>query len=283
MALDNIPKVVGMIYAIIVFFILMYLFRNDKFVKRTNGKSSYRTGYVILIVTMMIGFLVFAPMFPNQFQLIVLGDTGELGVPLQMAIVGLLLFIVLTLISGRIFCGYLCPVGAIQEIAYRAPARKLKIKNKTVPKIFRFLFLVALGAAALEYSTGLLEYLGVRDFFMLDITSVFALVFAGLVVASIFIYRPFCRFFCPYGVFLSLVSSKSRYKLRRTDACIDCGMCERACPTSEAGRTDSKQECYLCYRCKVVCPVNAIEYAGNNNTKNTRNNATQISERGDIK
>ena len=271
MALEDIPKTVGMIYAILVFIILSYLFHKDKFVRETKGKpggkkTNNRTGYVVLLLTAMIGFLVFAPMFPNQFQLIVLGDTGELGVPLQMAIVGLLLFIILTLVSGRVFCGYLCPVGAVQEIAYRTPKRKLKIKNKTVPKVFRVLFLVALIAAALKYSMGLLEYLGIKDFFMLDIESVFALVFTGFVVASLFVYRPFCRFFCPYGVFLSLVAGKSRYKLRRTDACIDCGMCERACPTNEAKRTDSKQECYLCYRCKVVCPVNAIEYSKKTNT-----------------
>lgn len=74
-----------------------------------------------------MGFLVFAPMFPNQFQLIVLGNTGQLGAPIQIAIIGLLLFIVLTFVSGRMFCSYLCPIGAIQELAHFIPIKKLKI------------------------------------------------------------------------------------------------------------------------------------------------------------
>jgi len=81
-----------------------------------------------------------------------------------------------------------------------------------------------------------------------------------LLTISIFVYRPFCWFFCPYGALLSLISVKGLLKLKRNDDCIDCEKCEKICPTNEAGKLDLKQECYLCNRCKDVCPVNAIEY-----------------------
>lgn len=82
MLVENIPKMVGMIYAIIALFILAYLFHKDKFNKKI--------GYLLLTISTIMGFLVFAPMFPNQFQLILLGNTGQLGAPIMIAIIGLL-------------------------------------------------------------------------------------------------------------------------------------------------------------------------------------------------
>jgi len=239
-------KMVGIVYAIIGFFILVYLFRKNIF--------NRKIGYVFIIVSTIMGFLVFAPMFPNQFQLLILGNGGKI------AIVGFLLFIILTFAFGRIFCGYLCPIGALQELAYCIPAKKLKIANKTLLAVHTLFFGVFL-VSGFAFSVGILNYLGFRDFFHLNTASPFFYVFLALLVASAFIYRPFCRFFCPYGLLLSLASIKSVFRLRRNDNCTNCKKCERICPTNEAGRDDLKMECYMCNRCKEACKVNAIEYS----------------------
>ena len=49
------------------------------------------------------------------------------------------------------------------------------------------------------------------------------------------------------------------FKFRRNEKCIDCGKCEKACPTGEAGREDMKMECYMCNRCVEACPFDAIK------------------------
>ena len=172
--------------------------------------------------------------------------------------------IILTFVFGRIFCGYLCPIGALQEIVYLIPIKKLKIRNKTLPVVFRMIFFIAFVVLGVIFSMGILTFFGFYDFFNLNVTSIFFYIFSALLLVSIFVYRPFCRFFCPYGALLSLASIKGLLKLQRNANCVDCKKCEVVCPTNEAGRTDLKQECYLCNRCKDVCPVDAIEYIRNN-------------------
>ncbi len=252
MILENIPKMVGMIYAIIALFIIVYLFHKDKF--------NRKIGYLFFTISALMGFLVFAPMFPNQLQILLLGNVKQLGAPIQIAILGLVLFIILTFVFGRIFCGYLCPIGTLQEIVYLIPLKKLKIKNKTPLIIFRLIFFIAFVVLSVIFAMGILTYFGFYDFFNLNINSIFSYIFLILLAASIFVYRPFCRFFCPYGTLLSLASIKGKFKLQRNADCVDCKKCEIICPTNEAGGNDLKQECYLCNKCKDVCSVDAIEY-----------------------
>lgn len=255
MIFENVPKIVGILYAAITLLLLAYLFYKDKFNKKI--------GTIILIISTAMGFLIFAPMFPIQLQLIILGDVAQLGAPITMALIGLVLFIILTFVFGRLFCGYICPIGAIQELLYLLPTPKKKITMKKELMIVRGIFLLIILIAAVFFSVNVLSYFGIESFFNLITTSLFSLVFILLLVISIFIYRPFCRIFCPYAVFLSLASRISYFKFRRNPQCIDCKKCENICPTNEAAREDKKQECYLCYRCKDICPVHGIDYSNN--------------------
>lgn len=252
MVFENIPQIVGMAYAIVATITV--------FILLCKGIFNKRIGYTFLVISSLFGFLIFAPMLPYQFQAIILGNMKQLGAPIALAVVVIILFIVLTFLFGRTFCGYVCPIGTLQELVHNIPTRKLRINNKLIPIVFSYIFFVAFIILALTLSVGLLKYLGIRDFFYLNTTSAFFYVFLGLLIISVFLYRPFCRLLCPYGVLLSLAAIKSRFRLRRNENCIDCGECEEVCPTFEAGRTDLKQECYICARCQYGCPNNAIEY-----------------------
>jgi len=251
--LENVPKFIGMAYAIISLFILFYILSKDKFDKKI--------GIIFLVVSASMGFLIFAPMLPFQFQSIALGDFEQLGAPIPMVILGFSIFIILTLIFDRFFCGYLCPIGALQELVYNIPSSKITLKNKkysfTVHTIFFIIFLIS----GVALSIGILHFFGIYDFFNLYLNSILFFIFVVVLVVSIFVYRPFCRQICPYGFLLSLTATKSLFKLRRNDSCINCKKCEKICPTNEAGRVDLKQECYLCNRCVDACPVDAIKYS----------------------
>jgi len=247
MVIESIPKAAGFVYGILAFAALVWFWRSGRFTRRR--------AVPFLAASVLFGFLVFAPVFPYQFQALVLGDTAALGSPLPAALAGLLAFIVLTLVVGRIVCGQVCPAGAVQELMHLVPAPKRGRAESRVPTAVRAGAFVVFLAAGLGLSVNLLALLGLPAFFNLAVASVSFFVFLAIVLLSAVVYRPFCRYVCPYGALLAPAASRALYRLRRTDACIGCGKCERACPTGAADPAAGPGECYLCGRCTEACPV----------------------------
>ena len=245
-------QLIGIIFAGVSIGILAYLFK--------AGKFSRKTGYIFLILAVILGFLVFSPMFPVQIQTLILGEEIA-GVPFMLPLILFSVFVLLTLALGRSFCGFLCPIGAAQELAYSLPGKKYLKGHSKITQVIRGIFFIATLIAGIFLTLGLTKLLGPGSFFKAEYLTITFWVFVGILAVSIFVYRPFCRTACPYGVFLSLAASKSMFKLRRNDTCIDCGKCEKVCPTGEAGRDDNKAECYMCNRCVEVCPVHGLEYS----------------------
>lgn len=226
------------------------------------GLFSREVKYALLIVTLVLGFSIFSPMLPYMFQELVLQVGDGAGAVLLGAAFGMAAYILVVLLFSRHFCGYLCPVGAVQELAYTIPSPKVKVPWKAVPQVVRWVVFVLVVGAGIAASLPVLRALGIRQFFTLTLSAGF-LVFLVLVLVSVFLYRPFCRFACPPGALFSLAALAARWKIRRTDRCIECGKCEKACPTGEAGKDALKGECYVCRRCVEACPVaGALAYGG---------------------
>ncbi|MDO9523109.1 MAG: 4Fe-4S binding protein [Methanocorpusculum sp.] len=211
----------------------------------------------VLLLTSAAGFLLVVPITPDGFYVTVSSISTLSFAGLGFA--GLLALIIISVIFGRVFCAHMCPAGALQELLSRIPVKKLQINNRKIPNTIRALVFVALLTGAV-FSYNIFEYVGISSFFALMFTTA-AFVFAMILLVSVFVYRPFCTFLCPYGFVLSLFARFGRFGLKRTNTCINCRKCERICPTKEAGRKDTKAECYLCGRCIEVCPVeSAIVY-----------------------
>ncbi len=94
MVIDSIPKAVGMGFAVLVSLLVVVLL--------LRGKFNRRIGLVLLVASALMGFLVFAPMLPNQFQVLLLGKTKQLGVPVPLAGAVLFLFVAMTLRAGKV-------------------------------------------------------------------------------------------------------------------------------------------------------------------------------------
>ncbi len=77
-------------------------------------------------------------------------------------------------------------------------------------------------------------------------------------ITSVFIYRPWCRFLCPFGAVSCFCSNFALTVYVRTEDCTECKLCEKICPTQEAFSDSKKGECYYCNRCVEICPEDAI-------------------------
>ncbi len=139
--------------------------------------------------------------------------------------------LIFALFFGRIFCGAVCPLGAIQDIVILKPIRLpqwLKHALSLLPYVY-------LGIAALLVYTGTAFLVCRYDPFVgiYRMNGPFWIIIFGaaLLLIGIFVARPYCRFLCPYGVLLSWASALSWRKVTTTPTeCIQCQLCEDACP-----------------------------------------------------
>lgn len=252
MVFEQIPRTVGFLYGLVIIIVIAYLWY--------SGHWKQKIGWLLLIISVLLGFLIFAPVMPYQFEQLVQGNEKAMEGPVIAGVMGLSVLTILTLFFGRFFCGYVCPVGCVQEIAYYAPVRKIDIRQKKIFVIIRVAFTIIFLILVFMLSFSLLSLFGIRDFFFLVPTAGAVVFFVVLLISTKF-YRPFCRLVCPVGVLFSVAGWKSLFKVRRTETCIRCKKCERVCPVDEAGNGDPKAECYLCGRCVDVCPKKgAIRY-----------------------
>src|SRR5512136_1285255 len=110
-----------------------------------TGRLTRKVGYLFIVISILLGFLIVSPMAPLQFQQVLTGVGKGAYPPLLFLAVILTIFAVIALIAGRVFCGYLCPIGAVQEAASLAPIPKEKTaKAQRFFTLFRWVVFVIL-------------------------------------------------------------------------------------------------------------------------------------------
>ncbi|MFZ0281836.1 MAG: 4Fe-4S binding protein [Bacteroidales bacterium] len=139
--------------------------------------------------------------------------------------------LVFALFAGRVFCAGVCPLGAIQELTGFKPL-KLPKPVESVMAAVPFIYLgLAVLFAALQSQFIICRYDPFIGIFRLDAPYTMIVFGALLLLAGIFVNRPYCRYLCPYGVLVNLFSRFATRHLTITPAeCINCRLCEDACP-----------------------------------------------------
>lgn len=152
----------------------------------------------------------------------------------SIPLTALLFFIiplVFALAFGRVFCSGVCPFGALQELTGFMPVKL----PKTVESIMAAIPFIYLTAAVLFAATGnqfiICRYDPYVGIFRMNAPYTMIIFGSLLIIAGIFINRPYCRYLCPYGVLLNIFSRFAGKHLSITPAeCTDCRLCEDACP-----------------------------------------------------
>ena len=187
------------------------------------------------------------------------------------------------LMLGRTICGWLCPLGLIQELFYKIPAPKMKKNRFTrvmtwMKYVILAVFVVAIPlayaaqnfpvpgfckyicpAGTFEGAMGLLSNPANSDKFSI-LNILFTRKFVIMVViftACVFIYRAFCRFICPLGAIYGLFAKIAVLGVKvEQPKCTNCGRCVAQCKMDV--RHVGDHECIHCGDCIDVCPTKAI-------------------------
>ncbi len=181
-----------------------------------------------------------------------------------VVIVFFFLPLVLALVYGRVFCGGVCPLGAIQELVVLKPVEVPRRLDRVLG-LFKYVYLVlaiwyAVKPAA-ERDFVICRFDPFVGFFRLNGPGNM-LIFGGvLLVLGIFVGRPYCRYLCPYGALLSLLSRFSWRGVTITpDKELDCGLCIEACPYGAIEKRRAvRSSCLFCARCYAACPLEDID------------------------
>ncbi|MCB2382826.1 4Fe-4S binding protein [Shewanella sp. SR1] len=187
------------------------------------------------------------------------------------------------LLCKRAFCGWACPLGLAGEYLYAF--RKRFIKSELTPpawldwpmRMLKYLLLLGLCYIVIgmpaqsipNYLEG--NYHKIADLkmalFFLTPSLITLLVFALILALAAWRRQGFCRYLCPYGAMLGILSFASPLKIRRdSQHCLieakgmKCDKCTRACPANIIVHTKTtvrSDECQACMRCVAACPKSA--------------------------
>ena len=177
----------------------------------------------------------------------------------------LLLFAVpaaLSLLFGRVFCGYICPFGAVQEWLH---VQRWAIHlPHAIDRGLRWLKVALLVYLVVRVSiTGTITLADETPFKALFVwggTPLTIALSAITAALSVVIFRPFCAYGCPLGAFLGILSKLSLFRLGRGEGCSSCGVCSASCSSGACtdGDVDSA-DCLLCGACVGVCPASCLK------------------------
>ena len=187
----------------------------------------------------------------------------------------LLAFLAMSLVFRKAFCSWLCPIGTISEWLWQG-GREMFGRNLALPRwadlplrSLKYILLVLFAYAVVSMPVpelraflaspyGLVADVKMLDFFR-DAGRLTIQVCLVLIVLSVVTKNFWCRYLCPYGALMGLVSMLSPTRITRDPiSCIDCGKCAKACPSLipvDTLMTVRTPECNGCLTCVTACPV----------------------------
>lgn len=250
-----------LLFILWVFVFIVFLFRD--FLSKSNFYISVIYNFVLLLDVYIIGFLLHGQ--PSIVNLFALKEIKTFLWDPYLCVGWIMIFSTIFLWGKSIFCGWICPFGSLQEILFKLKSIiyndysiEFPIKIFNLIRYFRYFTLSLLlflaffkGVAFAEvvaeiepfkttWSVGILN----REWYI----SLYTII---LIFFSIFTYRFFCRFICPLGAFLSILSFFTIFRIKRRRTCGHCKICSSKCNSKAIdvnGIIDPK-ECFGCFTC----------------------------------
>jgi len=239
---------------------------------------------------LFVSLVIFGFYFGNKINPInsIFALPVETGTKLVDSLIIVALPIAISLFVGRFFCGWVCPVGAVQELIHPEKfAFQLPPLFDRILASLRYLLLIG----GIFFSWFALENIWnnndpFQGLFTFKWSIVSAILLLSVLVASMLIERFYCRYLCPLGAILAITSRFSLFKLKTdSELCIACGKCSqpKACPMEVIATANpytdlphiKPADCILCYRCADICRYSALKLSIMKRKKTSKNQRTE--------
>jgi len=252
---------------IIFLFIAFSLLRKGK-INSSNRKWIYAAAVVVFGIALGSDP---SPMGTVKDAIVLLGSKRLIFPP---RLIAFCIFLLMVVLANKFICSWGCQIGTLQDLVFRfnrdSQDRKGLFGQIKIPFIIsnsiRIIFFLALIVAAFFWAIDIVEPVDPFKIFKPHVIGLAGGIFLGLVlVISLFVYRPWCHFFCPFGLVGWLAEKISIFKIKVDyNKCISCQACSKACPSTvmDAILKQNKiiPDCFSCGNCIEVCPVKAISF-----------------------
>ncbi|WKV08293.1 4Fe-4S binding protein [Thermoanaerobacterium sp. CMT5567-10] len=224
--------------------------------------------FFVQLFSLILFPISFAILF-SQIKSLYLAFIGKESFNWNQNFILLIVTVIVTIFLGRLFCGWICAFGTVTEWINVLFRKFFKIKLEIPKKIDKVLkglkYLVLLYLILYIWTFGYKQFADPWDAFdnliSLNFNISFYLasfVFLVLIILlSIFVSRPYCRYFCPLGAVFNIVSRLRLVFVKKKEKnCGQCRICEVSCPMGiETENVEKyKGECVSCLKCVEVCP-----------------------------
>ena len=196
-------------------------------------------------------------------------------------------------VCGRFICAWLCPFGLVQDLLYKIPLPRQKLVKgpylSPIDKYLRYLKYIVLALFVIILPTFLSNFAGAGDPWFCKYICPSGTLFAGLpliaankairsavgwlfvwkaflllliIISSVVIYRPFCKYLCPLGAIYGLLNPVSFLRLSvDKEICTGCSTCKDTCKMGvDPSISPGSPECIRCGKCSGQCPAEALSF-----------------------
>jgi polyferredoxin len=196
-------------------------------------------------------------------------------------LIALSIFLAIVFVANKYICAWGCQAGTLQDLIFRINQtdKQKAIIGKRIKLPFvltntvRFAFLCVFTFMAFLWGFDIIEPIDPFKIYNPINLGIIGGIFIGmLLLASLFIYRPWCHLFCPFGLAGWIIEKASLIRISvNYETCISCQKCAAACPSTVMGailRRDKKTipDCFSCYTCREVCPTDSIRFSSRKRT-----------------
>ncbi len=258
-------------------FLLWFIFLISVFIYFKKHKITSRVRNTLLFASVFVFGVILgsdpSPMGTVKDAVFLFATARTFFPPRLMA---LTVFLIIVFLANKYICAWGCQAGTLQDLIFRlnrSENNKAVIWKQFKPPFiftntFRIAFFTIFVIIAFLWGIDIIDKIDFFKIYKPAHLGIIGGISSGvLLTAGLFVYRPWCHLFCPFGLTGWIVEKLSLVKINvNYDTCIACRRCAEACPSTVMNsillrKSTTIPDCFACYSCRDICPTGSIEFS----------------------